>query len=111
VIATLEAEEAAMACVAAALRRLHFSVAQRDPKSPGAAGIEAWKGTQRIVVHVTTIVSPARPQPLTHDEEQEPRRQASRADGQPWEARVLLGPDLELVQLEWRPLEEGEAGE
>ena len=104
-ITTLDAEEVAEASVVAALRKLHFSVVPKDAKKPGAAGIEAWKGTQRIFVQVTTTISPEEPRALTPDQKESLRRQAAKAGSQPWEARVLLSPDLELVHLEWRPLE------
>lgn len=104
-IATLEAEEVAEACVAAGLRKLGFTIVQPGARSTGAKVIEAWKARQRIVVRVSTTVSPSKPQPLTIEDEKELRRRATRTGGQAWEARVLLGADLELVQLEWRPLE------
>jgi hypothetical protein len=111
VLATIEAQDVAEVCVLAALRKMHFSVAQRDAKESGTMPIEAWKGRQRIFVLVSTSVSPAEPRPLTREEEQDLRRQAARADGQPWEALVLLSRDLEPVRLDWRPLVESEAGE
>ena len=104
-IATLEVGEVAEACVVDALRKLGFTIVQPGARSTGAKVIEAWKARQRIVVHVNTTVSPAAPPSLTFEEEQSLRRRATRAGGQAWEARVFLGPDLELVQVEWRPLE------
>jgi len=101
----VEVEEVAQACVIAALRKLHFSVVQRDATLPGPGAIEAWKGMNRIFVKVNMAVSPAEPRSLTHDQEENLRNRAARADSQAWEARVLLGPDLELAHLEWRPLE------
>jgi hypothetical protein len=103
--ATLGVEEVAEACVVAALRRMHFSIVQRHVKQPGPARIEAWMGRQRVLVQVNTTVSPAEPHPLTSAEEQSLRRWAARAGGQPWEARLFLGPDLEVLRLDWRPLE------
>ena len=104
-IATLEAEEMAEACAVAGLRKLGFTIVAPGARSPAAALIEAWKARQRVVVRVNTTVFPSKPQPLTIEQEKELRRRATRTGGQAWEAQVLLGADLELVQLEWRPLE------
>lgn len=104
-IATFEVEGLAEARVIDALRKLGFTIVRSGARSPVAELIEAWKARQRVVVRVSTTVSPSKPQPLTIEDEKELRRRATRTGGQAWEARVLLGADLELVQLEWRPLE------
>ena len=104
-IATLEAEEMAEASVVAGLRKLGFTIIPPGARNSGAVLIEAWKARQRVVVRVNPTVSPSKPQPLTIEDEKELRRRAKRTGGQAWEARVVLGADLELVQLEWRPLE------
>jgi hypothetical protein len=104
-IATLEVEEVAEACVVAGLRKLGFTIARPGARNSAAGLIEAWKVRQRVIVRVNTTVSPEEPRPLTPGEEQELRRRAKRDGGQAWEAQALLGADLELVQLEWRPLE------
>lgn len=104
-IATLEVEEMAEACVVAGLRKLGFTIIPPGARSSTAVLIEAWKGRQRVVVRVNTTVSPEKLRSLTLEEEQDLRRRAKRTGGQAWEAQVLLGADLELVQLEWRPLE------
>ena len=101
----LEAEEVAEQYVAAGLRELGFTIIRSGARAPVAEFIEAWKARQRVVVRVNATVSPETPRPLTPGEEQELRRRAKRTGGQAWEAQVLLGSDLELVQLEWRPLE------
>lgn len=104
-IATLEAEEVAEQYAAAGLRELGFTIVRSGARAPVAELIEAWKARQRVVVRVNATVSPEEPRPLTPTEEQNLRRRAKRTGGQAWEARVVLGADLELVQLEWRPLE------
>ncbi|TAM45859.1 MAG: hypothetical protein EPN53_14295 [Acidobacteria bacterium] len=104
-IATLQAEEVAEQHVAASLRELGFTIIRSGARAPVAELIEAWKARQRVVVRVNTTVSPAEPRPLTLQEEHELRQRAKRAGGQAWEARVSVGPDLELIRLEWRPLE------
>ncbi len=104
-IATLEAEEVAEACVAAGLRKLGFTIVQPGARSRAVTLIEAWKARQRVVVRVITTVSPGEPRSLTPEEEQELRRRTKRTGGQAWKGQVLLSADLELVQLEWRPLE------
>lgn len=104
-IAALEAEEVAETCAADALRKMGFTIVRSGVRAPVAELIEAWKGRQHVVVRVNAAVSPSKPQPLTIEDEKELRRRAKRTGGQAWEARVLLGADLELVQLEWRPLE------
>jgi signal recognition particle subunit SEC65 len=104
-IATLEVEEVAEARVIDALRKLGFTIVQPGARNTGAKVIEAWKARQRVVVHVNTTVSPAAPCSLTLEEEQALRRRATKTGGHAWEVRVLLGSDLELVQLEWRALE------
>jgi hypothetical protein len=104
-ITTLEAEEVAETCAADALRKMGFTIVRPGVRAPVAELIEVWKARQRVVVRVNTTVSPAEPQPLTIEQEQDLRRRAKRTGGQAWETRVLLGADLELVQLEWRPLE------
>lgn len=95
----------AEACAVAGLRKLGFTIIPLGARSSAAALIEAWKVRQRVVVRVNTSVSPSKPQPLTIEAEQALRRRATRTGAQAWEAQVLLGSDLELVQLEWRPLE------
>ena len=104
-IATLEAEEMAEACAVAGLRKLGFTIVRAGARAAVGTFIEAWKARQRVVVRVNTTVSPEKPRSLTLEEEQDLRRRAKRTGGQAWEAQVLLGSDLELVQLEWRPLE------
>ncbi len=85
--------------------------ASRVSRSPSLAPgppltlIEAWKARQRVVVRVNTTVSPGEPRSLTPEEEQELRRRTKRTGGQAWEGQALLSADLELAQLEWRPLE------
>ena len=104
-IATLEAEEVAEACAADALRKMGFSIVRSGARAPVGALIEAWKARHRVVVRVNAAVSPEEPRRLTPGKEQELRRRAKRDGGQAWEAQALLSVDLELVQLEWRPLE------
>ncbi|MBZ5589661.1 MAG: hypothetical protein LAO05_13975 [Acidobacteriia bacterium] len=103
-VATLEVDEVAEANVLAALRKLHYSIVQHDLKDPRGTRIEAWRGRQRIFALLNTVVSPAELRPLTLEEEQSLRCKAVRAGGQPWEVRVFLKSDLQLVRLEWRPL-------
>ena len=81
-IATLEVEEVAEACVIDALRNLGFTIVQPGARSTGAKVIEAWKARQRVVVHVNTTVSPAAPRSLTLEEEQTLRRRATKTGGQ-----------------------------
>ena len=104
-IATLEAEEKAEASAVAGLRKLGFTIVQTGARATMGTFIEAWKARQRVIVRVNTTVSPEQPRPLTLEEEQDLRRRAKRTGGQAWEAQVLLAADLELEQLEWRPLE------
>lgn len=104
-IATLDVGEMAETCVVAGLRKLGFTIVPPGARGPGATILEAWKARQRIVVRVNATVSPEKPRSLTFEEEQDLRRRAKRTGGQAWEARVLLGSDLELAQLEWQPLE------
>jgi hypothetical protein len=104
-LVTLEAEEVAEQYAGAGLRELGFTIVRSGARAPVAALIEAWKARQRVVVRVNAAVSPEEPRPLAPGVEQELRRRAKRTGGQAWEAQVLLSADLELVQLEWRPLE------
>ncbi|MBZ5590139.1 MAG: hypothetical protein LAO05_16415 [Acidobacteriia bacterium] len=111
-IATLELEEVAEEHAVGALRKLHFSIMRRwTPVAAGSAILEAWTGSQHIFVRVNAAVAPAEPASLSPDEKQELRQRAARTDGEAWEARVVVGPDGELVQLEWWPLERSGAGE
>jgi hypothetical protein len=103
--ATPEVEGIAEEYVVAALRMMHFSIVLPDGGGHGTAVINAWKGKQRVLVKLNIAVSPAEPCSLTPVEEQDLRHQAAQTCGQPWEARVLLNPDLDLVKLEWRPVE------
>ena len=109
-IATIEAEEVAEQYVAAGLRKLGFTIVRAGARASVGSFIEAWQGRQRVVVRVNTTVSPGEPRSLTLEEEQDLWRRAKRTGGRAWEARVFLGADLELVQLEWRPLESGPIG-
>ena len=111
-IATLEPDEVAEEHVVGALRKLHFSIMRRwTPVGAGSAILEAWTDSQHIFVWVNAAVAPAGPAKLSPDEKQELRQRAARGNGQAWEARVVVGPDRELVRLEWRPLERSGAGE
>jgi hypothetical protein len=110
-IAILEVDEVAEGYVVAALRKQHFSIVRLQTKAPGLATIEAWTGTHHIFMHVTAAVSPDEPGALTPDEKQELQQRAVRVNAEVWEAVVVLGPDMELLQLDWWPLEEREAGE
>jgi hypothetical protein len=106
-IATLEVDEVAEAFVVVALRKLRFLMVLADGGGHRTAVISAWKAKQHVLVRVSATVSPAKPRPLTEDEEQNLRDQAAQAGAQPWEAQVFLSPDLELLRLEWRPVEFG----
>ncbi len=104
-VATLEVEEAAEACVVAALRRLHLTVVQPASNAPGVVIIEAWKTTQHILLEVKAAVARDKPVDLTPQEKRDLRQRATRAGAEPWEAKVVLGPDGELVGLDWWPVE------
>lgn len=104
-IAAVEAEAVAETYVAAGLRDLGFTIIRAGARAPVGEFIEAWKARRRVVVRVNSTVLPEDPRALTPDAEQELRSRAKRTGGQPWEARVLLSADLELVRLNWRPLE------
>ena len=110
-VTVLDIEGAADEYVVAALRKQHFSIVRLEPKAPGPAAIEAWTGTHHILMHVTAGASPDEPSVLTPDEKQELRQRAARVNAEVWEAVVVLGPDMELLQLDWWPLEEHEAAE
>lgn len=110
-VATLEADEVAEEHVVAALRKLHFAIMRQRTAAAGSAILEAWTHSQHIFVRVNAAVAPAEPAELSPDEKRELRQRAARTDGEAWEARVVVGPDRELLGLEWWPLERSGAGE
>jgi hypothetical protein len=109
--ATLKVDEVAEGHAIGALGKLHFSIMRRWPGAAGSAILEAWTGSQNISVRVNAAIAPAEPAKLSPDEKQELRQRAVRAGGEAWEARVFVGPDMELVRLEWWPLERSRTGE
>lgn len=107
----IDIEGVAEEFVIAALRKQHFSIVRLLPRAPGPAAIEAWMGAHHILMHVTAAASPDEPVALTPDEKQELQQRAARVNAQVWEAVVVLGPEMELLKLDWWPLEEREPGE
>ena len=106
VVTVLDIEAVADEYVVAALRKLHFSIVRLHTKAPGPTAIEAWAGTQHLFMHVNAAVAPVEPGALTPEQRQELRQRAARADGEAWEAAVVLGAGMELVRLDWWPLEQ-----
>ena len=109
--AVADLDEAAERHVIAALRKLHFSVMRRRSEGSGPTTVEAWSGTQHVFMHVDAALAPGEPAGLTPAGKQELRERAARAGGEAWEAKVVLGPGLELERLDWGPLEDFELGE
>lgn len=110
-VTVLDIEGVAEEHVIAALRKQHFSILRLKTKAPGPPAIEAWTATQHIFMHVAAAASPGEPGALTPYEKQELQQRAARVNAQAWEAVVVLGPDMELLGLDWCPLEQREAGE
>ena len=109
-IGTLDVGEVAVEHAICALRRLHFSNIRHRTGAGGSTILEAWTGSQHILVRVNPAVAPAEPAELSPDEKQELRQRAADAGGEAWEARVVVGPDSEPLGLEWWPLERGSVG-
>lgn len=103
-IDTADVAEAAEEHALAALREMHFTMVHSRTEAPGSPGIKAWKGTQHILVQINAAVAPHEPAALNLQERHELRHRAADAGAVAWEARVVLGPGMELVRLEWWPL-------
>ncbi len=97
--------------VIAALRRLHCTIVRRVCDGEGPSPIEAWKTTEHLLLSVRSAVAPETPLELSPKEERELRQLAARANAEPWAAKVVLGPEMELVELDWWPLEERDPAE
>ncbi|HVN77031.1 MAG TPA: hypothetical protein VMT19_11990 [Thermoanaerobaculaceae bacterium] len=107
----LDVQAAAEDHVIGALRRLRCSIVRRTSEPGEVSPIEAWKVTEHILMHVRGAVTPDEPPPLTPRERDEFRRLAARANAEPWIAEVALGNNLELVRLDWWPMESREPRE
>ncbi|HVN33050.1 MAG TPA: hypothetical protein VMT45_13800, partial [Thermoanaerobaculaceae bacterium] len=84
---------------------LHCSIVRHVLDTNGRSPVEAWKVRQHLLMHVTSAVEPDEPPDLTQQEKRAFRQLAARANAEPWMAKVLMRPDLELVRLDWWPLE------
>ncbi len=91
--------------VAEGLQRIHCRIAQHDHAVSGAPILRAWSGPLQIFMQVMAAVAPAEPAGISPDDECELRKRAAPVQGEAWVANVVLGPDLELVGLDWWPLE------
>lgn len=98
-------DDAAARHAIAALRKLHFTVVQPSTKGADPMTIEAWKGGRHALVHVAAAIAPDEPSLLTPDARRAFREEAARAGAEAWEARIVMSPGLEIVRLDWWPLE------
>jgi hypothetical protein len=72
---------------------------------PGSTGIEAIGRDRKLLVLVKSSLVPYAPAIMTREEEENVRARAAGLGYQPWEARVMLDGQLELViEIQWREL-------
>ncbi len=73
--------------------------------APGSTDIEAQSSTKRLLVQVKTAVCPTDPDRLSAKEEKRITSRAARLGAQAWEARVQVGPNLDLIgNVIWRKI-------
>ena len=104
--AVLDVEAAAALHLVAALRRSGCTVQRQAVGTVGLLQADVWRGTQHLLMCLLAAVAPSEPTALTADEARTFRLEAQRANADPWVACVVLGAEMELRRLDWRPLEE-----
>ena len=80
-----------------------YSIMKWDTQVTGPSEIEAQSDAKRLLVHVKTAAYPNYPSKLSEEEEKTFTTRANGVGAQPWEARVQVGANMELVgNVEWR---------
>lgn len=103
--AVLDVEAAAAKHLTAALRRHGCTVHRQAVGAAGLLQADVWKGTEHLLMCLLAAVAQNEPTALTTDEAKAFRLEAQRSNADPWVAHIVLGPEMELHWLDWRPLE------
>jgi len=81
------------------LARKGWEITRWDTQAPGSTDIEAQSGNKKLLIQVKSAVYPNQPSSLSWAEKRNIKSRAARIGAEPWEARVLLDKNLNLMYI------------